>query len=111
MNEHGVRAAWIDVFTKAVRETLHHLDEGNVIMAEDDEINEEVDAEHDDKSLEDADGVGEDAAKERQQQRVAAVGSHVREADDHLPAGEDHKHGQREIRQMLQQMWIEDEDE
>ncbi len=36
---------------------------------------------------------------------------HMREADDHLPTGENHEHCEREIRQMLQQMRIENENE
>ena len=111
MHEHGVRAARVNFLTKAVCEALHHFDEGHMIVAEDDEIDEKVDAKHNDESFEDADGVSEDAAKERQQQRVAAMCRHMREADDHLPAGEDHEHGERKIRQMLQQMGVEDEDE
>ncbi len=84
---------------------------GHVRVAEDDEVDEQVDAEHDDEPLEDADSVGEDAAEERQQQRVAAVRGHMREPGDHLPPGEDHENGEREIRQVLQQMRIEQEDE
>ncbi len=57
MHEHGVRAAGVNFLSKTMRETFHHLDERNMIMAEDDEVDKKMDTQHDDQPFEDANGV------------------------------------------------------
>ena len=110
MHEHGVRAARINVFAKFMSKLLQDVDQRDVVVAEDDEVDEEVHYEHDDQCFHDALGVGQDAAKQGQQQRIHPMGRDMHQPGDHPPTGENHQHRECEIGQVSQQARREQED-
>ncbi len=110
VNEHGVRAARIDVFPKFMSKLFQDLDQRDVVVAEDNEVDEQVHHEHNDQCFHDTLGVGQDAAKQGQQQRIHPVGRDMHQPSDHPPTGENHQDCEREIGQVSQQVRSDQED-
>ncbi len=102
VNEHGVCAARIDIFSKFMSKFFQDVDQRDVVVAEDDKVDEQVHHEHDDQGFHDALGVGQDAAKQGQQQRIHPVGRDMHQSGDHPPTGKNHQHRECEVGQVSQ---------